>query len=295
MNSSRPAFPARFVWLLGLAAVVVVAGCGPSAQKATGPAGEYAEATGMFKQGNFDRALDLSEKLAEASPPNAYTERAQVLRLVIFGGRVKAYKELADAYAAGADKAEKTNFKTEFQRVRSDSLQYAAKAALGLAETAHLMMAGKGIGKEVVLEAPYPDVEGPTEVTQLDKVKKGEWIEAAEQESASLDARHKGMDDELAEALAASRSKARSELTAGPVEINGLDFSIFLTKELLNAATAFDHDHYNDIRKLKLVAQEADQAAQAALDMLKENPDKDKEKAVKKLQADIKEAIKKNS
>jgi hypothetical protein len=282
------------VWLPALAALLLVTGCQVT-KPPTGPAGDFADSTDMFKKGHFDRALNFSEAVAKASPANAYTERAQVLRLIIYGGRVKAYNELADAYGAGAEKTKSAHFKAAYERLQNDAEQNAAESALGLAQTAHQMMSGKGIGKEVVLELPYPDVEGPTDVAQLEKVKQGEWIEPAVQEAASLDARRKGIDDELAEAVSGDRSKARSELTAGPVKIDGLDFSIFLTRELLNAATAFDHKHYNDIEKLKIVAGEADDSAQAALAMLKENPDKDKEKTVKKLEDDIKEAIKKNS
>jgi hypothetical protein len=146
----------------------------------------------------------------------------------------------------------------------------------------------------VVLESPYPTAEGPEEITQLERVKKGEWIELADQDAASLAAREKGIDDELAELVGGDRAKARAELTAGPVKIAGADFALFLAKELLDAATIFDHKHFNDYSKLKIVSQEADDAAQAALAMLKESPDKDKEKTAKKIQADIKDLLKKN-
>jgi hypothetical protein len=217
-----------------------------------------------------------------------------VFRAVIYGGRVRAYKELGEAYGEGAKKIKKANSKVEYQRLQNDAFQLAASAALGLAQTAHHMMSGEGIGKEVVLESPYPTAEGPEKITQLERVKKGEWIELADQDAASLAAREKGIDDELARLVGGNRAKARAELTAGPVKIAGVDFTLFLAQDLLDAATVFDHKHFNDYSKLKIVAQEADDAAQAELALLKENPDKDKEKTVKKIQADIKDLLKKN-
>lgn len=296
MNSSQCfVFRAGQIFLLAIANFILLASCAPPVKQLVGPARDYADAKDLFKKGNFDRALPYTEGVASASPPNAYTERARVLRIIIYGGRVKAYKELADAYGKGSQQSKNPRFKTDYERLRNDSLEYAAKAALGMAETAHQMMEGAGIGQEVILEAPYPDTEGPLTVTQLRRVVEGGWIEPDDQEAASLAARQKGIDDELAAAVAGDRSKARTELTAGPVKIPGVDFALFLGNELLNGSSVFNRKHYNDYQKFKLVAQEADQAAQAALTMLKDHPDKNQEKAAKKLQADIKDAIKKNS
>jgi hypothetical protein len=287
--------PARQACLLILISLFLVASCEPPVKQPVGPARDYIDAKDLFKKGNFDRALSYSEGVAGANPANNYTERARVLRIIIYGGRVKAFKELAEAYGKGAQKNKNPRSRADYERLQNDAFQYAANAGLGLAETAHQMMEGGGIGKEVTLEAPYPDAEGPMTVTQLERVAQGEWIEPADQEAASRDAVRKGIDDELAEAVGGDRAKARTALAAGPVKIPGVDFTLFLGKELLNSAGAFDRKHYRDFQKFKLVAEEADQATQAALAMLKDNPDKDKEKAARKLQSDIKDAIKKNN
>lgn len=291
----RPRFFPRHVWLLALPGLIFVVSCEPPVKKLVGPARDYTDATELFNKGNFDRALEFTDGLASASPPTAYTERARVMRAIIYSGRVKAYKELAEAYAKGIEKTKNRRFKAEYERLRNDAQQYAAKAALGLAETAHQMMGGAGIGKEITLELPYPSTEGPVTVTQLNRVMEGGWIEPDDQEAASLDARRKGIDDALAEAVGGGRAKARTGLAAGPVKIGGVDFALFLGNQLLNGAGAFDRKHYNDFQKFKLIAGEADEAAQAALALLKGNPNKDKEKDVKKLQTAIQDAVKKNS
>lgn len=289
-------FPAlRGAWAAALAGFVLVVSCSPPVKQPVGPERDYSDALDLFKKGNLDRALQYTDGLASASPATSYTDRARVLRVVIYGSRVKAYKELAEAYGKGAEKTKNPRFKAEYERLRSDSLQFAAKAALGLAETAHQIMGGTGIGKEVILEAPYPDTEGPVTISQLKPMLEGGWIEPADQDAAALAARQKGIDDELAQAVGGDRSKARAALAAGPVKFSGVDFGLFLGQELLHGAGAFDRKHFNDYQKFKLISGEANDAAQAVLDMLKASPDKDKEKAAKKLQTDIKDAVKKNS
>lgn len=299
MNSSphRPThtMPARVALVTALAFLVLIISCSPPIKQPVGAEREYLDAKDLFKKGNMEKALDYSEDPATASPPNAYTERARTLRLMIYGGQVRAYRELADAYAKGIEKTKNPKFKAEYQRLRNDALQYAAKDALGVAETAHQLLGGSGIGKEVVLDVPYPSVEGPVNIIQLEPMLEGGWIEPSDQEAAAVAAREKGIDDELAKAVGGDRAKARTALTAGPVRISGTDFGLFLGQELLDCALIFDRKHYNDLQKLKLVAGEADEAAQAVLEMLKANPDKAKEKAAKKIQDDIKAAIKKNS
>lgn len=295
-SSQRKSLPLlRQIGRVVLASFVLIVSCSPPIKQPVGAAREYTDAEDLFKMGNLDKALDYTDDLATASPATSYTDRARVMRVMIYGSRVKAYKELAEAYAKGIDKTKNPRFKAEYEHLRSDSLQFAAKAALGLAETAHEMLAGPGIGKEEILEVPYPSTEGPETISQLTPMLEGGWIEPADQEAANLAARHKAIDDELALAVGGDRAKARAALAAGPVEIPGADFGLFLGKELLTAAGIFDHKHYGDFQKFTLITGQADAAAQAVLDLLKAAPDKDKEKAAKKLQADIKDAIKKNS
>jgi hypothetical protein len=275
--------------LLGL---VLVLACSAPVPRPTGVAYEFDSAKDMFKRGRFDKALDFTDGPASASPPNAFTERALVLRVAIYSGQIRAYKELADAYRKGADATKNTRFKAEYERQRHDSLQYGSRLALGLGDTAHRLTEGVRISKELTLEAPYPTTEGPQTLPPLAHVIEGGWIEPEEQESVARDAQIKGIDDALAEMVGGDRSKARSALTAGPVKLSGVDFGLYLGKQLLDGASFFDRKHIRDSMKLRTLCGEADEAAKAALALLKESPDKDKEKAAKKLQDDVKTALK---
>lgn len=276
----------------GLLSLMLIASCSAPVPRPTGVAYEWDSAKDMFKKGQFNRALEFSDGAATATPPNQFTERSRVLQVVIYSGLVSAYTDLADAYAEGTENTKNARFEGEFSRLRHDYLQYGSRAALGLGEVAHRITEGSTVSKEYTLEAPFPSAEGPAEVTQLKHVREGGWIEPQDQETAATNAQRKGIDDALAGLVGGDRSKARAALEAGPVKIDGADFALYLSKHLLQGAKIFDREHMRDPQKLRVLCNEADEAASAALALLKENPDRDKEKATKKLQDEIKATVK---
>jgi hypothetical protein len=281
----------RRFFMIAIAAALLV-GCAPPVQKPTGPAGDYNDAKDMFKRGKFDRALDFTYGLSIASPPTSFTERARVLRAVIFTGQLKSAKELSDAYGDGGDRTKNSQFKAAYQRQHHDTLQFAAKAALGMAETAHQLVSNGTIAKEFTLEAAYPTTEGPIEVTDLSRVKEGGWIEPDQQEIVAMESLRKGIDDALAEVVLGDRAKARNALASGSTKLQGVDLAIFLAKQLAEGAVIFDKKHARDSMKLKTLCTEGNEALQAALALLKDQPDKDKEKEVKKQQERFKTILK---
>ena len=158
-------FPQRLRWFgLIVVAGVVLASCGPTTNNPASQTGPYDRAKDAFKSGQLDKALDLTDKLATATPPADSTDRARVLRAVIYTGELKSGKELAEAYSKGADKAKNPRFQAEYRRLHNDSLANAAKAALNLAETAHQIAPDGVIAKELTLDASYPTTEGPPEL-----------------------------------------------------------------------------------------------------------------------------------
>jgi hypothetical protein len=289
MFLSFRSFP-QSIRLFGL---IVVAGgmlvsCGPTTNQPTGPTSAYDRAKEAFKGGQLDKALELTGKLARATPPADSTERARVLRAVIYTGEMKGARELAEAYSKGAEKSKNPQFQAAYRRLHNDSLANAAKAALNLAETAHQIAPDGAIAKELTLDASFPTTEGPPEVKQLARVEEGGWIEPDEQESAAADALRKGVDDALADVVSGDRAKARQALANGSTKLDGAAFAIFLAKELADGAIVFDRHHGRDPQKLITLCDEGDVTVKAALALLKDTPDKDLAAEAKKLQEKFK-------
>lgn len=275
-----------------LATMALTLSCSQPLPRPTGAAADYEDAKDMFKRFRIDRALEFTYGLANASPATKYTEQARVLRAVILAGQLKSSKDAEEAYAKGSEQTKNSHFKAEYARLRHDNMQEGMKAALGLAETAHQLLEGGTISKEMTLEASYPTIEGPLEVKEFARIKEGGWVEPDQQDSAAVDSLHKGIDDALADAVSGDRSKARNALASGSTKISGLDFALFLGRELANGAAVFDRKHGRDVLKLKTMCSEAGEAVKAAGALLKANPDKDKEEQLKKLQDQIKAALK---
>jgi len=294
MVASRCAFLQSLRWfgLIAFAAVALVS-CGPIANKPAVQASAYDRAKDAFKNGEFARALDLTDKLATATPPADGTDRARVLRAVIYTGELKCAGELAEAYSKGADNAKSPRFRSEYQRLHHDNLQAAAQAALNLAETAHQIAPVGVMANELTLDASYPTTEGPPELKELALVEEGGWLEPDQQESTSADALRKGIDDALADAVSGDRAKARQALAGGSTQLDGAAFAIFLTKELADGASVFDRHHARDPQKLITLCDEGELSLKAAEALLKDTPNKEEQREAKKLQEKF-TAIRKN-
>ena len=275
-------------FLIFIFAAILLSGCGSTPQQTAAPAGPYDRAAEAFKKGQLDDALSLTGKLARATPPEDDTERARVLRAVIFAGELKGTMELATAYGKGAEKTKNPQFQAAYRRLHSDNLSVTGEAALNLAETAHQLMPDGAIAKELTLQTSFPATEGPTAIRKLSQVEDGAWIEPEDQEAAHTDALRKGVDEALADVVSGDRSKARQALSTGSTKLDGASFAIFLAGELAEGATAFDRRHGQDYQKMTILCNEGDVALKAALGQLKDKPDPDKQKEVKKLQDQFK-------
>lgn len=287
-----PLFRPRRVLLLVVINLLLTLACAPPVERPKGAAFDYDAAKDMFKRNRFDRVLEFTDGLINASPPNNFTDRARVLRIVVLTGQIKGYKELADAYAKGVDSMKDLHHKGAYGDQRHNNLQLGSRRALNLGEVGQLYLKNGGLPKELVLEAPYPATEGPTDVQTLMRVTEGRWVEPEQQEAAVSEAVNKGIDEALTDLLGGDRAKARSLLTSGPVKLTGVDFNLYVAKALLEGGSLFDRKHFHDPEKQRTLASEADQFAKAALALLKETPNKEKEQETKKLQGQIKTALK---
>jgi hypothetical protein len=294
MNEKVDHLPTFYCSILsaGVAVALLLVACSAPTPRPTGDAATYEDAKTMFKRGRFDRTLEFTEELATQRPNKDFTQRAQVLRLVTYAGIMQGYKELAEGYGKGSETTKNPHFEVEYKRMRNDALHAGGQAALGLGDVAHRLAEGGQIANELTLEAPYPTSEGPLELAELIKVRTGAWIEPEQQDAAAKSAQLKGIDDVLGAAVGGDRAKARNAMNAGPVKIEGVDFAIFLGHQLVDAAGFFDRKRMRDYQKLKSLGDVANEAATAALTLLKETPDTDKVKAAKKIQDQVKAALK---
>lgn len=284
LGQCRFAVPVILSLLLGLS-------CSAPVPRPTGLAADYADAKDMFKKGRLDRVVAITDGVAATTPPGEYVYKARVLRAVVFRGQIGAFTNLAESYNKGQKATRYAPYAVAYRRQRQDSLQMGGSSGLALGELAQQFLADGSFPRELVLDAPWPDAEGPERVAQLVQVREGARISPEDQEVAAIDARRKGIDDALAEIVGGDRAKARNAQLAGPVKLNGVDFAVFLGNGLVRAAQLFDRMHLQDPTKLKTLCGLADKVALQALALLKVTPNKDQEKTIKKLQENIKKTM----
>jgi|SRR5579875_948592 hypothetical protein len=287
-STSGPIPPAVVSVFLSL----LLTACSSSVSPPKGVGVDYQVAKGMFKQGNLDRVITLTDTMASANGNSPETLKARVLRAVIFSSRIQAYKELADIYKKGSQAARNPQFVSTYDRRRSNALQYAGDATVSLGEVVLQFTSSPEFPREVVLDAPWPSVEGPEEIPDLTRISHGMWVPENQQDNIALDAQHKAVDDVLSELVGGDRSKARTEMESGPVTLNGLDFALFLEKHMVEGLKIYGPNYLADPGQLKTLCGVADRLASPIANMLKEKPDKAKEAEFKKLQKQIEDAKK---
>jgi hypothetical protein len=280
------------LWISTLLLALFLAACSSSVSPPKGVGVDYQQAQVMFKQGNLDRALSLTDALASGNASDPDTLNARVLRAVIFSSRMAAYRELADVYQKGSRAATKTQPTASYNRGRSNAMQYGSEAALNLGEVIMELTSMPAFPKEFTLNAPWPSVEGPQQVDDLARIEKGIWVPEDAQDSAAADVQHKAVVDVLGEVVGGDRSKARAAMEAGPVKLTGLDFALFLEKQMVDGLDLFGPKYLASAGQLKTLCGVAERMVPPIEAMLKENPDKAKEAELKKLQQKIKDAEK---
>jgi hypothetical protein len=280
------------LWIPIFLLTLFLAACSSSVTPPKGSGVDYQQAKMMFKQGNLDRALSLTDAMASGNAKNPDTLNARVLRAVIFSGRIDAYRELADAYKKGSQATSKAQSVTSYNRHESNAMQYGSEAALNLGEVIMEFTSMPEFPKELTLDAPWPAVEAPQDVDALGRIRRGIWVPENVQDSAGLDVQHKELADTLAEVVGGNRNKARTAMEAGPVKLNGLDFALFLEKQMVEGLQLFGPKYLANPGQLKTLCGVAERLVPPIEAMLKEKPDKAKEAEFKELQKKIKDAKK---
>jgi len=251
---------------------------------------DYQQARVTFKQGDLDRALSLTDAMAEDKANCPVTINARVLRAVIYSGRIVAYRELADAYKKGSNFATRSQTVTAYNRRRSNALQYGGEAALSLGEVVMQLTSKAGFPKELTLDAAWPDAEGPKIIDALARIQRGVRVPEEAQDSAGLDVQHKAIVDVLAELIGGDSNNARTAMEAGPVKLNGLDFALFLERHMVDGLELFGPKYLANPGRLKTLCDVTSRLNPAIEAILKEKPDKTKEADFKKVQKQIKDA-----
>lgn len=293
MNKDDPSDSGSLrLWTLALLLTSFLAACSSSSSPPKGPGVDYQQAKVMFKQGNLDRALSLTDAMAAGNANSPDTLHARVLRAVIYSGRIDAYRELADTYKTGAKVATKSQAVASYNRRRSNAMQYGSEAALNLGEVVMQFTSKPDFPKELTLDAPWPSMEGPEVIDAFARIRRGAWVPEGAQDTAGTDAQHKAIADVLGEVVGGDRSKARTAMEAGPVKLNGLDFALFLEKQMVEGVELFGPKYLANPGQLKTLCGVADRLAPPIEAMLKESADKAKEAEFKKLQKQIKDAEK---
>ena len=285
------------VILSSLLMALVLGSCSAPVERLVGFAKVYDNAKIMFGLSDFDRSLEYATELAKADPPTEFTERGQVISVILMSGLARGYKELAEGYRDGIEKLKNPSERPAYSRRRYDYYQYSKTRALQLAELSTRYLQGQE-GDEVkdfAVELPYPEIEPSVSNQELDRVLEGMHLEDPEHTIAELKAIRKCMRRSLAGALGVEEDNVRAALESGSARISNVAFDLFLARQLVELTGTFGPKGLRENRTRIAVCDRADAVVEKALAILKANPDEDLEKVAADIQKDIETARKTSS
>lgn len=293
MNNYLRLIP-KFI-LCGLLLMVVVA-CSPPEERPTGWAKVYEDGKDLFARSDFERAVDYIRDLALKKPSNHYSERGQVLSVILLSGLAQGYREVAEAYGSGIDKLEDPGQRSEYRRLRQDTYQYARTHALHLAEVARQFVESHDREevtqmKHLIVECRYPSAEVPSSNHLLERAKAGEWITPEEGEVAQRIALRMHMQRSMAGALGVEAAQIGAALQTGTATVPDAAFNLYLAGELVEGARIFGTKGIDESQNLVVLCDQADASLKQALEILEANPNEDLEKTSRDVQKRIEEML----
>ena len=274
--------------------LVLLLACSAPEKRPVGWAKVYEDCKDLFGRVDFERASDYAQELALAKPPNDYSQKGQVMGIILLSGLAQGYRDIGEAYGAGIDNLKNSDQEGHYRRLRQDAYQYARTHILHFAEVARKFIKSydskDDIGMdEVVVECPYPSAELPLSNPHLKKVKNGEWITSENQIQGQKIAIRMQTERSLAGAVGVEADKVGEALQSGKATILRVEFNLYLAEELLRGAQIFDANGLDDSRALLVLCDQADASLSQTLEALDGTPNDD----LKKRSRDVEKRLKK--
>ncbi len=239
---------------------LISTGCnsGPSGPEPGTPAFAWASAKQSFASGDF---LKTNENLDRAMKSADYALKAIPWSLVMNGGLVRGYSELADDYEQGA-RVNRSN-PAPFRKQTSNYRRFARGLTLQLAE--QLRDFKKGTDDPVTLAFPFPS-GSQTTPPLLGKVMQGIFPPPAELEDAekALLTRDVILQTAAVTGSGEDSSKAQEMFKAGDVKIPRATFLAGMGRALADAAELYGPKKLDEPDRAKMFAESAREAMKGA-------------------------------
>jgi hypothetical protein len=273
-------------WLL-----LALVGCGGQPTQQANPAeAKYAEMEKALADLKYEKAISLTSEVLSKFGDTEFADKARILRTVLLAGACDGYRDLAETYMKGMEKAKRGG------PLRATAYDYYRKekgSALGFFESASYCLKNFVDTKKCVLDCKFPS-QDIVNNRFLDLVLRGSEIEQDKRMQAEEDELRNGFIRMLTRFVGAGedRMKARKLLEGGAFEVDHTVFFLTMSQQLLKSQMLFARSVLNEPDKYQAFFQKAVDSYNQVDRLLKAKPDKDLQKGANKVKADI-DALKK--
>jgi hypothetical protein len=252
-----------------------------------------AEARNNFKGSDFNAALINLDRAMKSTGDEALRQQAAVLRTALVTALADASKQMAEAYAVGANEPAAQSQFGPFNRMRSD---YYGTARSRLMDAMQSVMdqRGKLTGSPMPIEVTFPSLAGGTDPS-VTRIKRGIWVTDSDRMGAELVANRNALARTLSALAGAGSdpSKGQQIFSSGKVEIDPRVYLIELSNSFLQIGKMFEPRGVNEPDHLRSVNEVVRGNMEVALKLLAAKPDKDLEARAKAMQAECEKTLKK--
>jgi hypothetical protein len=250
------------------AALALMVGCsesGPPPARAGTPEYFFQNALENYNKGDYAKANDWMAKMSKSESETA--GKARAWRMVVLGGMLQGYRELADTYELGS-KANKDKPGPFFKKT-NDYRALAATMAIELSENYDAFLKAVPSG-DVQLHFPYPPRGSLARPNTLDRVATGQMPSDSDVEGLVARMLERGILSTAASVVGASgdAAKAQAAFKATPATVPRATFQLAMAKLMHDASSVFGAKKRNEsgrqefvLNRAKLALADADKAA----------------------------------
>jgi hypothetical protein len=285
----RPLLP-----FLAITFCVLLAAC-TNAPPPPSTAQYLAEARNNFKGSDFNAALINLDRAMKSTGDEALRQQAAVLRTALVTALADASKQMAEAYAVGANEPAARSQFGPFNRMRSDYYGIARSRLMDAMQSV-MDQRSKLTVSPMPIEVMFPSLAGGTDPT-ITRIKRGLWVTDSDRLGAELVANRNALARTFSALAGAGPdpSKGQQIFSTGKVDIDPRVYLIEISSSFLQIGSMFEPRGVNEADHLRIVNQVVRDNLEIVQKLLVAKPDKDLEARATKMQTECDNTLKKLS
>jgi hypothetical protein len=258
-------------------AAALIAGCsGPIVARS--PEALFALAQEQIANANYYPAADTLARVAREAPKTELGRRARLLRITMLAGMARAFRDIAEAYLEGHERAGAAAYAGQMRAMAMDYFGRSRGRSLEMIETLDALLR-EPLPGPVRLELSLPAAGPPSQT--LARIRQGTWVDAA------------ALGPVEKEELIGGLAQSRGALASGTAAASPARIYLGLAREILELSSIYRKEALGDRRLIRLFHERAASVANLAAELAAQSGERPVEEESRRLVAQCQDVLKK--